>query len=417
MKTPMNKAGFAALIAIAAATIASAATTIRVDNVAQRWPWNNKVDITYTVTDGQDVSASKYYRIEFTTVINGTPQTIDGNSLGASADSGTHTVAWTAPTGLRCANCTMAASIYDSAVPSGNDYMVIDLASGAITYEGLFATQAASNARYNTDTYKESKLVLRKVPAGGPYSVLGNNCDSSVKNKTRTTDRDYYIGIFPVTQRQYELVGADAGSTPSYYKEDVEGNLARHRPVEKVSYNDLRTEIATTSSIPTVVSADSGTFFQRLAYMTGNTLYFDLPTDMMFYIAARAGVSTTYFWGDTADSTKVVCSANSDSRTMAVGSKDANAWGLYDVNGNVWERGRDVLQGGGGYQQWNIEGRKDVFSPYSKTDDTHHTWLGGNSYNGAYNTLYFKLECTAGDVDTRARRDAVLGFRVSVIMD
>ena len=198
MKTPMNKAGFASLIVAATATIASAATTIHVDNVAQHWPWNNKVDITYTVTDGQDVSSSKYYRIEFTTVISGTPQTIDGNSLGASADSGTHTVTWTAPAGLRCANCTMAASIYDSDIPSGNDYMIIDLTTGGITYEGLFATQAASNARYNTDVdganpYKESKLVLRKI-AAGTHQVLAD--------ATRTTDRDYYIGIYPVTRRQ-----------------------------------------------------------------------------------------------------------------------------------------------------------------------------------------------------------------------
>ena len=37
-----------------------AATTITVDSVVQRWPWNNKVDITYTVNDGQDVANSKF---------------------------------------------------------------------------------------------------------------------------------------------------------------------------------------------------------------------------------------------------------------------------------------------------------------------------------------------------------------------
>ena len=190
----------------------------------------------------------------------------------------------------------MSAAIYDSDVPSGNDYMIVDLTSGDITYEGLFATQAASNARYNTDVdganvYKESKLVLRKI-AAGPHRIL-----SSV---TRTTDRDYYIGIYPVTRRQYELVGADASNDAA--EAEAEGNIILHRPIVRISWAELRTDIASTSSIPVVASANTGTFFQRLCYKTGNALAFDLPTDLMFNTAARAGVTTTYFWGSDADS-------------------------------------------------------------------------------------------------------------------
>ena len=159
MKVTIKKT--TSLIFAAAATVASAATTIHVDSVTQRWPWNNKVDITYTVRDGQDVSASKFYKIVFTTVIDGVPYTIDGSTLGASANTDTHTVTWIAPAGLRCANCTMSAAIYDSDVPSGNDYMIVDLTTGDITYEGLFGLQAESNTRYNTATYKTDKLVLR----------------------------------------------------------------------------------------------------------------------------------------------------------------------------------------------------------------------------------------------------------------
>lgn len=55
----------------APAVPASAATTIAVDSVVQRWPWNNKVDITYTAGDGQDVANGVYRRIVFTATIGG----------------------------------------------------------------------------------------------------------------------------------------------------------------------------------------------------------------------------------------------------------------------------------------------------------------------------------------------------------
>lgn len=402
----VSKAGIVSVIAAVAASVASAATTIRVDSATQRWPWNNKVDITYTVTDGQDVSSAKYYKIVFTTVIGGNATTIDGNSLGASAETGTHTVTWTAPSGLRCAECTMSAAIYDSDVPSGSDYMIIDLNTGVITYEGLFATQDESNARYNTNVnganaYKESKLVLRKVPAGSHRILAGT---------TRTTDRDYYIGIYPVTRRQYELVGADAISDAT--EAEAEGNIIAHRPIARVSWSELRTDIASTSAIPVVATANTGTFFQRLCYKTGNSLAFDLPTDLMFNTAARAGVTTKYFYGDTADSSKVVCLANSGNRRMAVGSKSANAWGLYDVNGNVYERALDTYRGAS-----YMSGRSDIFKPSCDPSATHHYWIGGGDYGTAHDTTYFALDREAGGLDTADERKANVGFRVSVIMD
>jgi formylglycine-generating enzyme required for sulfatase activity len=229
--------------------------------------------------------------------------------------------------------------------------MIVDLATGAVHYEGLFATQDLSSQRYNTDEYKTVKMVLRKVPAtaksfmlpNGPFAdgyYTGSDTVSYNMPKKWTTDRDYYIDIYPVTRRQYELVGADAVNDAS--ETEVTGNIIPHRPAVRTAWSELRTDIASTSSIPVVASANTGTFFQRLCCKTGNKYSFDLPTDLMFNLAARAGVTTTYFWGDTADSSKVVCSANSGGKRVAVGSKGANAWGLYDVNGDVWERARDT---------------------------------------------------------------------------
>ena len=397
----VSKVGFVSLIAAAAASVASAATTIRVDSATQRWPWNNKVDITYTVTDGQDVSAPKFYKIVFTTVIDGNTTVIDGSTLGASAETGTHTVTWTAPSGVRSAQCTMSAAIYDSDVPSGNDYMIIDLSTGVITYEGLFATQPESDARYNTDTYKTVKLVLRKVPAGGPYRLLSDT--------TKTTDRDYYIGIFPLTQGQYARVGGDR------VRSDIAISTENMTPMNWISCNDLRlSTTATTSSIPTVATTDTGTFFQRLNYKTGNTLSFDIPTIAMFMIAARAGVTTEYFWdSDTMDESKVVCKGN-EGKLEVVGSRSANNWGLFDVNGNVFEWGLDSSWGSSDLSSiQSFKNLTNIFVP--KCDGTAtRAWLGGGAYNSASTLNWFKLRyASSGEANPGSDR----GFRVSVIMD
>ena len=53
------------------AMTAVAAPTVTITGVAQRWPWNNKVDKSYNVGDGQDVAEGRFRKMKFTAVING----------------------------------------------------------------------------------------------------------------------------------------------------------------------------------------------------------------------------------------------------------------------------------------------------------------------------------------------------------
>ena len=93
-------------------TVGAEASSITVDNVAQRWPWNNKIDITYTVSGGQDVALGVYARIVFTASIGTTNIVIDGvHDVGANASNGTHTVAYTLPSGLKASGCTVTAQL------------------------------------------------------------------------------------------------------------------------------------------------------------------------------------------------------------------------------------------------------------------------------------------------------------------
>ena len=85
------------LLVFGVAAAAEAAMAIRIDSVTQRWPWNNKVDIAYTVEGGQELATSNFCKIVFSTVIGGNTYTIDSTTVGASANEGSHKVTWTLP--------------------------------------------------------------------------------------------------------------------------------------------------------------------------------------------------------------------------------------------------------------------------------------------------------------------------------
>ena len=377
-----------------------AATTITVDSVVQRWPWNNKVDITYTVTDGQTLTADGtgdvYCKLVFNATVGGQVFEIDGvTNIGASASSGTHTVTWTPPADLRVksTNCTMTATLLAADAPSGDDYMIIDLATGVVSYEGLLASQGNSNDRYNTDAYKRDKMVLRKVAKGGTYPT-GDNVNYQARNSATnwTTALDYYIGVFPVTLSQYRAIYG-SGSTGT-------------KPKNSISWNALRlAETAPTSSIPAVVS-NTGTFFQRLNYKTG--MYFDLPTELMAEIAERAGATTTYYWGNSADEAYVVSKENSGNNVVAVGSRIPNAWGLYDMAGNVWEWCRDDTS------RSNLANAADPFAPACAAASCRVLRCGGG-YDGSYTGAGMRASNRKLDI-TPDICYANMGFRVTYIV-
>ena len=418
--------GLAAAALCVALPMAADAASVTIDSVVQRWPWNNKVDITYTVTDAQVRTSGVYYGINFTLSANGQTYAIEGSSLGASTESGNgsrqYTITWTAPEGIACTDASLTATLFATNVPSVNDYMVVYLTTGAVAYEGLCATQADSNARYNTAEFKTDKLVLRKVPRtadsatlpNGPFASGYPTGDSALfpsgndRNTTHrwTTDRDYYIGVFLVTQRQYQNI---YGSNPSLCTTAISGNEVAHRPVENVSWKDLRANASSADQIPAVSAANTGSFFQRLNYKTG--LYFDMPTEQMFEIAARAGATTVYSWGNTMDTAYVVCNENSGGSTVAVGSRLPNAWGLYDTAGNLWDRTRDTRDTG------DLGGRRDAFSPgVGSGNQANRIRLRGGHWNLSSSHNYFRAshrDCTCSITDSGNE----VGFRVAVIVE
>ena len=131
------------------------------------------------------------------------------------------------------------------------------------------------------------------------------------------------MGVFTITQRQYELVmGTDP--TPSSYKGET-------RPAG-VSWNDIRGD-SSVYDWPNVQGVDGASFMGRLRAKTG--LKFDLPTMAQWQYACRAGTESDYNNGGNAESDLKLCGRAWTDQSLPVGSFIPNAWGLYDMHGNV----------------------------------------------------------------------------------
>lgn len=120
----------------------------------------------------------------------------------------------------------------------------------------------------------------------------------------------FYIGKFEVTQAEWKQV---MGTNPSVFQGDkVSDDPARH-PVDHVSWKNVQE------------------FLKKINTMQKGHTY-RLPTEFEWEYAARAGAENDIPWGEIRISAQMGTRA-----TNAVGQKKPNAWGLYDMLGNVWE--------------------------------------------------------------------------------
>jgi len=162
------------------------------------------------------------------------------------------------------------------------------------------------------------KFVL--VPAGsfmmGAHEFENGNIDEKPQHKV-TISKPFYLGIYEVTQEQWVKV---MGDNPSKFQND-------NRPVESVFWEDINVFISKLNQIE-------------------NTDKYRLPTEAEWEYAARAGSSTAYCYGDDLNAEQLHqygwgYTKNTESKTKFVGKLKPNAWGLYDMHGNVWERVHD----------------------------------------------------------------------------
>jgi formylglycine-generating enzyme required for sulfatase activity len=191
-------------------------------------------------------------------------------------------------------------------------------------------------------------------------------------------NHEFYLSIHEVTNAKWRLIMGDDRANVS-----TDSQL----PVEAVSWEDAVVFCKRLSEKPREFAAGR---------------VYRLPTEAEWEYACRAGTSTRYSFGDDETSTGEFCwfAANAQSHTHPVGSRKANAWGLYDMHGNAWE--------------WCSDGYKPYASENSAaldggTRELPHVIRGGSCRTNSWycrSSFRFRLE--------RRFRAPSVGFRVAM---
>jgi formylglycine-generating enzyme required for sulfatase activity len=173
---------------------------------------------------------------------------------------------------------------------------------------------AAAQKREDAKMFAEIAEGMVVIPAGS-FEMGSSNGDADEQPMHRVTiARAFALGKTEVTQGQWRAV---MGSNPSSFS-----NCGDNCPVENVSWDDAQA------------------FIQKLNARTGK--HYRLPSEAEWEYACRAGGQQEYCGGDNLDSVAWYGAyanpvGNSAKTTNPVATRQANAFGLYDMSGNVWE--------------------------------------------------------------------------------
>ncbi|MCA1626236.1 MAG: formylglycine-generating enzyme family protein [Acidobacteria bacterium] len=179
---------------------------------------------------------------------------------------------------------------------------------------------------------------------GAKADELGSLQNEKPQHKIKI-NQEFYIGKYEVTQKQWKAV---MGNNPSAYNK-----CGEDCPVDSTSWNDAQK------------------FIKKLNEKNGGYNY-RLPSEAEWEYAAKAMTETRFYWGnDEEEKTWQFFAHSNDISTVKVGSYLPNAFGLYDMSGNVWELCEDIWH-------TNYAKSSDSSSPNLQGSPTERIMKGGS---------------------------------------
>jgi len=272
------------------------------------------------------------------------------------------------------ADLDLATSVAPRWLPGAKIAAAAALEAKKIAARAAAAAAAAAAAEAKALAMRRGEMV--RIPPGSFVmgSASGSSDERPVTRVTLTTA--FSLGKTQVTQRSWVAV---MGSNPSGFK----GELL---PVENVSWDDA------------MEFCRKLTTLERSAGSLPSGYFYTLPTEAQWEYACRAGTT-----GDYAGDLKAMAwfDENAGSTTHAVATKQANAWGLHDMHGNVWEWCADwyadKLPGG------------SVSDSKGPASGSYRVYLGGG-----WGIVAAGCRSANRGRDSPGYRDGFLGFRLAL---